>query len=663
MRFRWLLGLMLALWAIPSSAEISIDLASAPNLFRIENDDSSDDLSERVAVCDLNADGLLDLVVSAPEADGESNARPLAGEVYIVTARRGRWAGSHPAATVRSTAIIGREIFDGLGSGANCADFNGDGTNDLLLGAIEGDGVGDLRSQSGQSHLLIGSASWPATIDLASTPGTVIYGARADDGTGSWTTFGDINGDGLVDIIDSAFKSSSFSGTQPNAGRAHVIFGRASWPSSIDLLTQSDVTIWGVRRDDFLSKVSAWDLNGDGTDELFASAAAADGVNDARPESGDTHVFWGRSVWPGTIDLATTSANMLLVGADTDDWSGDGAARYADYDADGRLDVVLGHRRADGPGNTRANAGEVRIWEPNGVFPPVVDFRTTFESVIYGIDSNDRCFNDAQKGDFNRDGYQDLATTCGLSNGPGNSRNGAGEVIVVYGGPSFPTVRDLQVQPPDIIVYGPGVNDGIDLVAVSDVNDDGVDELAIGTSSVGPNDYLWLISPFDFDGDGWQQLVDNCPLVPNADQLDTNQDLRGDACQLDWDGDAVLDGVDCSLRDPDAGRPGSVSGVVLMHDRVSGTTSLTWQQSPTADRYDVSRGLISELGVTSYGSCQTGRDPNPGDTQFDEDQLPPVGEAFFFVVRGVDLSCGGAGSWGSASNGSERVNGSPAGCS
>lgn len=655
---------MIAVFLAPISfAAVVVDLASAPDLYSVANDDTGDDLGTTAAVCDLDGDSILDLIATADEADGELNQRPLAGEVYVIRGRRGRWAGSHPAATVRSTVIIGREIFDGLGSRANCADFNGDGTTDLLLGAIEGDGIGDLRSQSGQSHLLLGSASWPATIDLASTPGTVIYGARADDGTGAWTTGGDINGDGLLDIIDSASKSSSFSGTQPNAGSAHVIFGRVSWPTSIDLLTESDVTIWGVRRDDFLSKVPAWDLNGDGTDELFASAAAADGVNDARPESGDTHVLWGRSVWPGTINLATTSADMLLVGADTDDWSGDGAARHADYDADGRLDVVLGHRRADGPGNTRPNAGEVRIWEPDGVFPPVVDFRTTFESVIYGIDSNDRCFDDAQNGDFNRDGYQDLATTCGLSNGPGNSRNGAGEVIVVYGGPSFPTERDLQVQPPDIVVYGPISNALISLSSVSDVNDDGVDELVVTSGAASsPDNYVWLISLFDFDGDGWQQLADNCPLVPNADQLDTDQDLRGDVCQLDWDGDAILDGLDCAIRDPDAGRPGSVSGVVVIQDRVSGMTSLTWQQSRTADRYDVSRGLISELGVTSYGSCQTVRDPNPGDTQFDENQLPPIGEAFFFLVRGVDQSCGGAGSWGSASNGSERVNGNPAGC-
>jgi hypothetical protein len=184
---------VIAVFLAPISfAAVVVDLASAPDLYTVANDDTGDDLGTTAAVCDLDGDSILDLIATADEADGELNQRSLAGEVYVIRGRRGRWAGSHPAATVRSTVIIGCEIFDGLGSRANCADFNGDGTTDLLLGAIEGDGIGDLRSQSGQSHLLLGSASWSATIDLASTPGTVIYGARADDGTGAWTTCGDI---------------------------------------------------------------------------------------------------------------------------------------------------------------------------------------------------------------------------------------------------------------------------------------------------------------------------------------------------------------------------------------------------------------------------------------------------------------------------------------
>ena len=57
----------------------------------------------------------------------------------------------------------------------------------------------------------------------------------------------------------------------------------------------------------------------------------------------------------------------------------------------------------------------------------------------------------------------------------------------------------------------------------------------------------------DSDGDGWEDSVDNCPLVENPDQLDGDGDGQGDACDQDDDGDGVLDSNDnCpQLSNPD----------------------------------------------------------------------------------------------------------------
>ncbi len=64
----------------------------------------------------------------------------------------------------------------------------------------------------------------------------------------------------------------------------------------------------------------------------------------------------------------------------------------------------------------------------------------------------------------------------------------------------------------------------------------------------------------DTDGDGVLDDVDNCTVVPNADQADRDGDGAGDACDIgprprplpDTDGDGVLDGVDNCPATPNA---------------------------------------------------------------------------------------------------------------
>ncbi|MEW5923037.1 MAG: thrombospondin type 3 repeat-containing protein [Candidatus Zixiibacteriota bacterium] len=55
----------------------------------------------------------------------------------------------------------------------------------------------------------------------------------------------------------------------------------------------------------------------------------------------------------------------------------------------------------------------------------------------------------------------------------------------------------------------------------------------------------------DRDGDGWSDDQDNCPDVYNPDQIDTDGDGNGDACDSDDDNDGVLDGSDNSPLNPD----------------------------------------------------------------------------------------------------------------
>ena len=52
----------------------------------------------------------------------------------------------------------------------------------------------------------------------------------------------------------------------------------------------------------------------------------------------------------------------------------------------------------------------------------------------------------------------------------------------------------------------------------------------------------------DKDGDGILDKVDNCPLVPNPKQIDTDRDGKGDNCNDDTDGDGVPDDKDNCMK-------------------------------------------------------------------------------------------------------------------
>jgi hypothetical protein len=66
----------------------------------------------------------------------------------------------------------------------------------------------------------------------------------------------------------------------------------------------------------------------------------------------------------------------------------------------------------------------------------------------------------------------------------------------------------------------------------------------------------------DSDGDGLLDTSDNCTLVPNADQRDTNGDGYGNACDADLDNNGTINFTDlATLKATFFGAPGP-SGLV-----------------------------------------------------------------------------------------------------
>ncbi len=276
---------------------------------------------DALMVGDLNGDGLDDLILGTFFGDGPLEARVWAGEAYIIFG-----SSSFPATIDLNTSgedvtIYGATAADYLtyqGS-MTVGDLNGDGLEDLILGANRADGPLDARSDAaGEAYVIFGSASLPATIDLASSDEDVtIYGASAGDllTRAEALTVGDLDGDGIDDLVLGAFLADGPSETRTDAGEAYVIFGSSSLPATIDLATSDeDVTIFGASAGDRLSwsALNVGDFNDDGLDDLLLGANEADGPSEGRTNAGEAYVIFGSGIsTTSTVSEADPSGDPL----------------------------------------------------------------------------------------------------------------------------------------------------------------------------------------------------------------------------------------------------------------------------------------------------------------------------------------------------------------
>ena len=105
-------------------------------------------------------------------------------------------------------------------------DVNGDGMDDLIIGALNAEP--DNNYSSGRSYVVFGSDSGlPNPLSLSSLNGSngfVINGANAFDRSGtSVSAAGDVNGDGIDDVIIGA-RNADPNGNS-SAGSSYVVFG------------------------------------------------------------------------------------------------------------------------------------------------------------------------------------------------------------------------------------------------------------------------------------------------------------------------------------------------------------------------------------------------------------------------------------------------------
>ena len=332
--------------------------------------------------------------------------------------------------------LNGEAQYDNAGRAVSGAgDSNGDGINDLLVGAL---GANANGQSSGRTYVVFGNGTgMPAVLELSSLNGTsgfVLNGEAEGDFSGrSLSAAGDINGDGMDDLIigaDGAAHNGGFS------GRSYVVFGAsAGLPNPFELSNlngSNGIVLNGeVQGDDSGISVSGvGDINGDGMDDLIIGAPGANA-------SGRSYLVFGNSAgFNAVLELSSLNGSngIMTNGAAAGDFAGFSVSAAGDINGDGIDDLIVGAYRADPLGNNSSAGrsyvvfGAPRLPNPfelsslNGSNGFVVD------GEVFGEVSG-RSVSAA--GDINGDGIGDIV--IGANGANANGIGDVGRSYVVFG--------------------------------------------------------------------------------------------------------------------------------------------------------------------------------------------------------------------------------------
>jgi len=278
---------------------------------------------------------------------------------------------------------------------ASAGDVNGDGYDDVIVGAPEFDGG---QAFEGAAFVFLGGANGIADAAYYEAHATLESDQTYAGMGNSVASAGDVNGDGYADVLVGA---PQYADGQALEGAAFIYLGSADGIVSRGNPANAHARIYGDRVLAHLgsSVASAGDVNGDGYDDVIV---AANGYSDGESFEGAAFVFLGSA--SGVSDGSPASAHASFEGDQVDARLSD-ASCAGDVNGDGFSDVILGAEYYD-IGHEQEGAAFLFLGSANGLAGRSL---ASADALIAGDEAWAGLGGSvASAGDVNGDGFSDV---------------------------------------------------------------------------------------------------------------------------------------------------------------------------------------------------------------------------------------------------------------